>query len=482
MRQAVVLIHGIGEQRPMSTARGFVEAVLQAAEQGRSQIFSKPDRMAETFELRRLVAEKSSSRPMTDFYEYYWAYHMQGTKLRHLWPWLRTILLRPPSRVPSKLRVIWVLSWMLALGAGFFFLKSRFSPDSVLGRGSSWTSLALAGLFLFIQGFAISSVGDAARYLSPLPSNIAIRQKIRSEGIDLLRRLHGSGRYDRVILVGHSLGSVIGYDILTHLWSQYNEEHAEPERSPQPALSEVERLGKQLDASPSPKDLEEFRKAQRRLWIEQRSLAFPWLITDFVTLGSPLAHAAILLARDAGELRTRQEQRELPRCPPATDKNRIWYRHDYRHHGVPRTIRVLDHAALFAPTRWSNIYFPVRFGLLGDLVGGPMRPIFGSGILDIPVTDGLVRFAPLLPHTHYWRGAVVPKRQGRTCALGALCDVLALDSRDWLPRPGRPPGPSRTGTRGKRSIVASGSTIDFGPSTRRGPASRPAQAGPPSSA
>lgn len=222
MRQAVVLIHGIGEQRPMSTARGFVEAVLQASEHGRSQMFSKPDRMSETFELRRLVVARSRSRPMTDFYEYYWAYHMQGTKLRHLWPWLRTILLRPPSRVPSKLRVLWVLSWLLALGAGFFFVKSRLSPGSVLGRESSWTSLVLTGLFLFVQGFAISSLGDAARYLSPLPSNIAIRQKIRSEGIDLLRRIHQSGQYDRIVLVGHSLGSVIGYDMLTHLWSQYN--------------------------------------------------------------------------------------------------------------------------------------------------------------------------------------------------------------------------------------------------------------------
>ena len=28
MRQAVIVIHGIGEQRPMSTLRGFVDAVI----------------------------------------------------------------------------------------------------------------------------------------------------------------------------------------------------------------------------------------------------------------------------------------------------------------------------------------------------------------------------------------------------------------------------------------------------------------------
>src|SRR2546426_2542081 len=107
MRQAVVVIHGVGEQRPMSTLRGFVASVLRVSEESSRPTFSKPDTMSESFELRRLVAEKSRTRPMTDFYEYYWAYHLEGTKLRHLWPWLRTILLRPPNRVPPKLRVLW---------------------------------------------------------------------------------------------------------------------------------------------------------------------------------------------------------------------------------------------------------------------------------------------------------------------------------------------------------------------------------------
>ena len=48
-RQAVVLIHGIGEQRPMATLRGFVHALLPKGE-----YYSKPDDISDSFERRRL--------------------------------------------------------------------------------------------------------------------------------------------------------------------------------------------------------------------------------------------------------------------------------------------------------------------------------------------------------------------------------------------------------------------------------------------
>jgi hypothetical protein len=89
--------------------------------------------------------------------------------------------------------------------------------------GPTFLSLSITGLFLVAQGFVLSYLGDAARYLSPRPRNIALRQKIRSEGLKLFRSLHASGEYDRIVVVGHSLGSVIGYDLITHLWQEYNE-------------------------------------------------------------------------------------------------------------------------------------------------------------------------------------------------------------------------------------------------------------------
>jgi pimeloyl-ACP methyl ester carboxylesterase len=451
MRQAVVLIHGIGEQRPMSTVRGFVDEVLKAAGGRPRSVFSKPDRMSESFELRRLVAEQTRYRPTTDFYEYYWAYHMEGTKLRHLWPWVRTILLRSPRAVPPGLRVLWTISWILVAGAAFFFLRSQLGPEDPLAERSPWIGLGLTGLLAIIQAVAVNSIGDAARYLSPLPGNIAIRQTIRSEGIDLLRRLHEGKRYDRVVVVGHSLGAVIAYDVLTHFWDQVNAVHDEADKPRHDALTNVERLGREL--SVSPERLEDFRQAQSELWAEQRGLGFPWLVSDFVTLGSPLAHASILLARNERDLRARVRDRELPSCPPAEDREEIYsYPKRYRYRGQPRSIRILHHAALFAETRWTNVYFPLKLGLLGDWVGGPARPAFGPGILDVPVTDGSVRLLPLVCHTRYWRGSAAPKRPGRTSALGALSEAMALDRAKRSPRrepsPKAPsvPHPSPTGS------------------------------------
>ena len=48
--------------------------------------------------------------------------------------------------------------------------------------------------------------------------------------------------------------------------------------------------------------------------------------------------------------------------------------------------RVPHHAAVFGPTRWTNLYFPSKLLLWGDLVGGELRSIFGPGVRDIPVS------------------------------------------------------------------------------------------------
>jgi hypothetical protein len=438
MRQAVVVIHGIGEQRPTSTLRSFVAHVLPASEDNRSRLFSKPDKMSQTFELRRLTAEQSRRRPATDFYEYYWAHHMEGTKLRHLWPWVRAILLRSPTNVPRQLRVLWLLSWLLACAAIALFVTRGVAPGAAPPR-TSWAALVFAAVFAAVQATAIAWLGDAARYLSPLPANIAVRHTIRSEGLALLQQLHESARYDRIVIVGHSLGSVIGYDILTIYWSQINDRHDKPDRAPQPCLKAVEALGRQLNEASSTADIAAFQDAQRALWQEQRRLGVPWLVTDFVTLGSPLAHAELLLATGPRDLRTRKEQRELPTCPPVgelrrrnSEVERYHYVANYSVNNQPRSIRVLHHAAVFASTRWSNVYVPLRFGVLGDLVGGPLRSVFGPGVRDVAVSDGLLRFTPVLTHTRYWRGRAMPKRTGRVTALRSLCNALDLESAQWL--------------------------------------------------
>lgn len=420
MKQAVVFIHGIGEQKPMDTLRRFVSAVLPPAKPGREQYWNKPDPMAELFELRRL---QKVGRPGTHFYEYYWAYHIEGTQLTHLLEWIWGLIRRPRIEIPKTLRGVW---WVSRLLIGLLAITTMLGGvghvldwyDKLPASGFIW--LAITGVLSLLQYLLVYYLGDAARYLSPQPSNIDLRQKIRAEGIQLLRKLHESGKYDRIIVVGHSLGSVIGYDIITRLWQEYNEIYTgftpnnqalydllDNGQAPQPMLrDELPDAGKNLCEN-APDAFERWRKCQRNAWIEQRFWGNPWRISDFVTLGSPLAHAMLLLANSEDDFAQRKRQRELPTCPPQRDTNGYGYAADTTYAIQDKKFKplYLHHAAPFAVTRWTNLYFPVYGGLGGDFIGGPLRPVLGLGIKDVPVQNpalGALRNRSPLAHTTYW--------------------------------------------------------------------------------
>lgn len=418
MDQAIIIIHGIGEQKPMDTVRSFVEAVLPEPESGEKYL-SKPDRMSEIFELRKL---QNRTRPRTHFFEYYWAYQMEGTKLQHVWKWTFSLLFRLPTKVPKHLIPLWLITWFLAIIVVFFTYTGVFKPytslpGDLLNQTSSFSIASFGALFLsIIQYFIVHYIGDAARYLSPNPKNIAVRQKIRSQGINLVRQIQQSGDYNRIVLVGHSLGSVIAYDILKNLWIDYNTEYKKPKKIKQEALKSVEGAGEALRKSTPDEDtIKDFQQLQNKLWHEQYSLGNEWLVTDLITLGSPLAHAAILLAHDNQDLAARQRQRELPTCPPIPEIKKTKRKEDRKYsftrwekfeaNSKKFNLNVLHHAALFACTRWTNLYFKTYLGLFGDIVGGPLAKVFGPGILDKSVKSrkwfGLVRFTPFC-HTRYW--------------------------------------------------------------------------------
>jgi hypothetical protein len=169
-----------------------------------------------------------------------------------------------------------------------------------------------------------------------------------------------------------------------------------------------------MDGDTASPHLPAFRAEQELYFRELVANANPWRVTDFITLGSPLAHAAILLAADLDQLRTRQADREFPTCPPAMetftkhgdDIRRFSFEADRR---KADSYRLPHHAAVFAPTRWSNLYFPSSLIVRGDLIGGPLAGVFGHGIQDVAVS--IASRGGLLSHTLYWEhdgGAAVP--------------------------------------------------------------------------
>src|SRR5262249_55754391 len=151
-RQAVVIIHGIGEQIPMETLRSFVSAVAPGSDANvrfDRKAESKPDHLSPTLELRRM-AVPGGPQPWTqgdwegtDFYELYWAHLMQGTAWHHVMAWLSSLMLRKPYHVPSRLKVVWWSCWGIALVTFVMLLAAL-----IAGKGptfAQWTALGTIG-------------------------------------------------------------------------------------------------------------------------------------------------------------------------------------------------------------------------------------------------------------------------------------------------------------------------------------------------
>ena len=399
----------------MDTLRGFVKAVTLKAcskEDLTCRALSKPDHISPTLELRRMAVPGDDqpwthgSRVSTDFYELYWAHLMTGTAWHHVTAWAGKLLLRWPWQVPSRLRVAWVICWIALLTVAAMLVGPE-RPKSISG----WSLVgALTGMAIVLckskaAYFGLQYAGDAARYLSAMPQNVGVRQAIRSAAVDLLEGLHDDPtwrRYHRIILVGHSLGSVIGYDALTHLWQRRH-------HPPDALRSWVKQDQRPYERIRCPEELaiDAARELQSALWRDQRRMGVQWKITDFVTLGSPLAHAPFLMAASDGEFRERVAQREYPSCPPQADDDRD------KLYGeslltTPTGCSLLHHAAPFACTRWTNLYFD--------------RDIIGGSINDLGRWIKNERIDPrgLFPHTSYWRDGADHTKL-----------LAALDLNDW---------------------------------------------------
>ncbi len=98
-----------------------------------------------------------------------------------------------------------------------------------------------------------------------------------------------------MIVVGHSLGSILAYDLISYFWARRAASRTFVEGTEDfEALRQLEEAVARLDKEPSPKAVAAFRQAQRTRSELLRRRARPngdeadarWLITDLVTLGS----------------------------------------------------------------------------------------------------------------------------------------------------------------------------------------------------
>lgn len=527
-RQAIVVVHGQGEQRPMGTIRSFVETLWtfdrrlnlidpapdpQDPEARRKGYPSwiVPDDKGGLFDVQRVTCPGMvPDGRRTDFFELYYADILETTPMRTLWRWLQRLIWVDPRHVTAEMHMPWGWFWVFSFlaaalfGAGTYF-SFRLPPDILHQIGSDpwiWPAASLSGIMFAIlvvprlmlllptrvasvlarwrdrYGFALAGVpaaipvcgillavamvlysywafwflsglaaeiylanqfllpyfGDAASYLSARTETVESRQKLRERGLRLLRALHADPDYDRVVVVAHSLGTVLAYDLLHILW---NEAGPTKENPPNAAAARaLQHVDQFTDDNPGDKwSPDQVAEYQRRQWAlfdllrQQQADATDagstpgWKVSDLVTLGSPLTSAQFVLAEGLPDFERLKVDRLMPTAPPQAfggDQLSTYILADGQ--------AVAHHGAVFSTVRWTNIYdpFPAAF-FYGDAIGGKVTGAdrFGAGIADIAQkicrlerlvavkspdgkTTGM-RHDPVWPwvtriftHNHYW--------------------------------------------------------------------------------
>jgi hypothetical protein len=371
---AVVVVHGIGEKRPMETLDDFAKTALRphSAEGEKKWDYQPlPAEITDSYEARRYTSTHA------EFYEYHWPYLMTANKYAGAMPMALRLILRRPSNVPDALLGLWRRVWTVAV-ALLLAIPALFVTGYALNTDvPAWIIGLIISVVVLVFWFGLyrmaakalvnsttTSLVDVARYLDPSPYSYAARRAIRGGLVDLLRALD-DGRYSRIVVVGHGVGTYISYDALTVLWAETQ--------------------------------------------LHQHKT--PWRITDFITVGAPLALADLLMTR--------------PGLFSGFKKSDSDLRRDLFDGLVRRGALVLGSHSPFTVTRWTNFWFPVTRGSLrGDWFGGAVDPLFGPGIRDIAVLGNQPeRFKRGSAHNEYFRH---PEKDDEGDIAWHLRETLAL--------------------------------------------------------
>ena len=165
-----------------------------------------------------------------------------------------------------------------------------------------------------------------------------------------------------------------------------------PKNTKLPALK---RIIDHINGSKKFANLKDYQNAQYEAFQEQKKKNGNWLVSDLITIGSPLTYASILLANNSIEFEKLKEYREISTSPPDLDNKKLSY--SSKSTGNQKMIA----SAVFATTRWTNIYSSNKFLIFGDIISGPVAHLFGDSIQDIDINSDYNR--KLFDHTKYWK-------------------------------------------------------------------------------
>jgi hypothetical protein len=150
--------------------------------------------------------------------------------------WWRTWSLRRHRLTGRRWRLPRWLEWLLVVwvwcaltvtvGTGILVATDLVRYRSATGGGTrvSWLFMLVAGIAFstsyLVRYFLIQYVGDVVIYVSAYAVSRfqAIRDEIQRIALEVGRAVYGLPQhYDRCIVVGHSLGSVLAYDLYNRM-------------------------------------------------------------------------------------------------------------------------------------------------------------------------------------------------------------------------------------------------------------------------
>jgi len=223
-KTAFLVIHGIGRQKPFETldqfGRGMVEQLReQYGELILSHALQARDDTGRPWQESFLRIHPKDGDGYVDIREYYWA-HFTERKIStsDIWAWLRSSLggAKRLCEENKELRERFqrhggVYSWHLYRWRWVLFLFRLFSllPPRPIRR---WFADSVSHL-------VISHISDIAIYTSTdqKTASYAIRQNVLQGATEAIIHLLSKHKYDKVVICGHSLGSVIAYDAINKL-------------------------------------------------------------------------------------------------------------------------------------------------------------------------------------------------------------------------------------------------------------------------
>lgn len=381
----------------METAINFARSIAIA-----NEIRIKPTPLGIKGETQRISIKENRNQPRTDIYEYYWAHKFRTNRLSTIKRWLLDVFFQClfSSHTPgfSRKRIEFILislAFFTAPPLYGLFAYSSYIYAGYLGfliYGGATYALYKIVLSDILYGY----IADAAKYLSNHPDNISAREDVRIAGLQLLSDIIDSGKYERIIIVGHSLGSVIGYDILSMAWARFVDNIKVGENDRSFIVKGFQELQKMTANNAESKNTQEFQKKQRLLRTRMAECGVTWPVSDLVTLGSPLSFANFLIAKNQADFTLKSDTYHLLlKCPPhGILRDSIFPRADGS--AKKHATYFPTYNSLFLFTSWTNLYFR------RDPIGGPMRPLFGRGILDITLHGqlyGLAHIKYFLPNS-----------------------------------------------------------------------------------